>query len=1038
MQSKIFIFCDKFIESGIISIIITIPLYFNVYSHRIFESDKIILLQSITLMMLFALTVSYLEKKRNASNSITKYLQCLFADCPFLLPAFFVVAASILSSFFSVHPYSSFWGSYQRLQGIFSILSVVAVFVILLTHIRRQKQISQIVSVLIITSIPISLYGIFQHFGLGPLSWHDDVHSRVSSTMGNSVFMAAYLIMVLPLTWARLLVSITPTRKKGAWSVQYAGLAVFYLVILAAQAVCILFTGSRGPWIGLSIGLFFFVVILATLQGRRWMVWTAISLAAGSIFFVFLLNQPHTPLESLKKIACFNRLGSLVDTKSGSGNVRVVLWKGCIDLLTADTPLEFPDGQVDSFHHLRPFIGYGPEAMGLVFNRFYSPALAKVEGHKALPDRAHNNTFDLLVTTGIVGFLAKTLLFAMIFYYGFLWLGLFCSRKQRFLFIVLLLGGAIAGTVTLDLWWGREFVGIGFPAGILIGMGVYLFIWVFGLQNRNKGKETSPKVSQPLMAALLAAFIAHFVEINFGFVSSASQLYFWIFIGLMTAISRTNNNDPAAENHSTLQAVLPLVIILITMSFIFTHNNRGITSIFSIMLSPFVSKLSHNHLHLSIAMVCLYGATIILGTAIMTTELQQYNTACHPDLWWCKAAGKTLFLVLVVFLPVLFILAHLLTAMPAQTNSMKLAGLLVNIESLYYAVLLIICSLFAVLQLRQVTSARLFAGKSRYILYLLLLGSTFYLITQTQINQVAADTYGEQAKTCYKLRRWNSGITLYVHAIQLSSKEDSYYRNLSTGLIEKAKETGRVCHLISPDYHLNNLCTFTPAEISRLGKFQLLEYSFLAATQAQRLNPLNVDNTAKLGQVNRIWANFLPVGEQRNEKLQRASDYYRQAVALKPGDPLLWDEWGRMYFLLGDHREAIEKYNHSLTLDDRVQQTYLLLGDTYIAIQKLDMADAMYQKALSLDPTTVKAHTVLGYVYIKQGRWHEAIRENETVLSLQPGNYQGHKNLAVLYQSIGQHEKSLRHARAALRLAPAAEKQSLQDFIVHLQQRLAE
>ncbi len=1053
MQSKAFVFCDRLIESCIISIIIVTPLYFNIYSSRIFEPDKIILLQSIILLMLSAWVIKRLESEKNILLAlkqtaehcrVSRSIRCLFGDCPFIIPAFFLVAATVISSFFSVHTHSSFWGSFERLQGTFSILGAAAVFIILLNHLRQQEQVSRIVSALVITSVPIALYGIFQHFGLDPLPWRDDAHSRVAANMGNSVFLAAYLIMVLPLTLARLLNSISSSQKKGTGNVQHAGLAVSYLLILAAQAACILFTGSRGPWIGLAIGLFFFVVIMGTLQSKRWVVWVAITLAAGSMFFVLLLNQPHTPLEPLKKIACFNRLGSLTDTKSGSGNVRAVLWKGCVDLLTTDTPLKFPDGRVDQFHRLRPFIGYGPETMGLVFNRYYSPALAHVEGHKALPDRAHNSAFDVLITTGIAGFLAEMLLFAVVFFCGFLWLGLLASRKQRLLFVALLMGGAIAGTTIFGLFWGKEFIGIGFPAGVVVGMGVYLLVWFFQYRNGDHRKEKLPRLSQTLSAALLAAIIAHFVEINFGFSSSASRLYFWIIIGLMAAMSRMNNVPSTDDSRSRKtgnqlmgHVALPLSVILITMSFIFMHNNRDLTSIFTIMQSPFVRELNDGHVHLSIAMVCMYGITVILGTGIMTAELSQNNAVYQPRQLW-KAAGKAFFWVLVVLLPVVLILAHFLAAIPAQTDAMGLADLLVKIESLYYFILLIVCILFAFVQVRQETSDRLITGKGRWIIYLFLLGGTFYLVVQTQLKQVMADTYGEQAQTSYKQGRWNYGIALQTRAIELSPREDSYYRKLSTALVEKAKKMKNVQQETFSVATVDNLTAFPPEEIARLGKFELLQYSALAAARAQQLSPLKVDNTAKLGQINRIWANSLPAGKRRNEKLQHARDYYRQAVALKPGDPLLWDEWGRMYFLLRDHRKALEKYNHSLSLDDRVQHTYLLLGDAYISTQQLDLASNMYRKALSLDSTTVKAHTVLGYIYIKQGRWYDAIRENEMVLSLQPENYQGNKNLAVLYQSVKQYGKALEHAKAAMRLAPLADKQSLQDFIVSLQQYLAE
>jgi O-antigen ligase len=53
---------------------------------------------------------------------------------------------------------------------------------------------------------------------------------------------------------------------------------------------------------------------------------------------------------------------------------------------------------------IRPLVGYGPEAMWVAFNRFYPPDLAQVEARNASPDRSHNETWDSLVVTGLLGF----------------------------------------------------------------------------------------------------------------------------------------------------------------------------------------------------------------------------------------------------------------------------------------------------------------------------------------------------------------------------------------------------------------------------------------------------------------------------------------------------------------------------------------------------------------------------------------------------------------------------------------------------------
>ena len=93
--------------------------------------------------------------------------------------------------------------------------------------------------------------------------------------------------------------------------------------------------------------------------------------------------------------------------------------------------------QPDALNVLRPLVGYGPEAMWVAFNRFYPPELAYHESRNASPDRSHNETFDSLVITGALGFVAYMALFISLFYYSLKWLGLIRSSRQRLGFLLL-------------------------------------------------------------------------------------------------------------------------------------------------------------------------------------------------------------------------------------------------------------------------------------------------------------------------------------------------------------------------------------------------------------------------------------------------------------------------------------------------------------------------------------------------------------------------------------------------------------------------
>jgi len=50
-KSKLGVFCDKLIEAGWLAALVVAPLFFNVWSDRVFEPDKIVLVRSIALVM---------------------------------------------------------------------------------------------------------------------------------------------------------------------------------------------------------------------------------------------------------------------------------------------------------------------------------------------------------------------------------------------------------------------------------------------------------------------------------------------------------------------------------------------------------------------------------------------------------------------------------------------------------------------------------------------------------------------------------------------------------------------------------------------------------------------------------------------------------------------------------------------------------------------------------------------------------------------------------------------------------------------------
>jgi tetratricopeptide (TPR) repeat protein len=176
------------------------------------------------------------------------------------------------------------------------------------------------------------------------------------------------------------------------------------------MVLTIVFTQSRGPFIGLGAGMFVFFSLLlwvalrrarasgaARLAGRLRALllgWVGVTVLAA--IFLAAFNFSDAPIFlRLREVPYLGRMGELTQVDSGTGLVRRLIWAGdahgggAIGLITS-TPL-------------RALIGWGPESMFVAFNPFFPPSLSNVEARGASPDRSHQAILDELVTKGLVG-----------------------------------------------------------------------------------------------------------------------------------------------------------------------------------------------------------------------------------------------------------------------------------------------------------------------------------------------------------------------------------------------------------------------------------------------------------------------------------------------------------------------------------------------------------------------------------------------------------------------------------------------------------
>ena len=248
-----------------------------------------------------------------------------------------------------------------------------------------------------------------------------------------------------------------------------------------------------------------------------------------------------------KELPVVGSYGRMLDPTQSAGReksnrVRVLIWEGVVDLISPHAPLTYPDGSEDRYNFLRPLIGYGPEAMYVAYNRFYPPELATVEARNASPDRAHNETFDALVITGLAGFLAWQALYIAVFYYGFSFLGVVRSKRDRSVLFACWIGGGLLGALLSFTAVEPIYLGVAVPTGTVLGLILYLFYYALLARPSVQATAADSATAAPflvdrlLVNALLAAVLAHYVEIHFGIAISATRLHFFVYVALLLVV----------------------------------------------------------------------------------------------------------------------------------------------------------------------------------------------------------------------------------------------------------------------------------------------------------------------------------------------------------------------------------------------------------------------------------------------------------------------------------------------------------------------
>jgi len=304
--------------------------------------------------------------------------------------------------------------SYTPANSMLALLIHIAFilfYFILVNTVKTRQQLYTLAVLLVLSTTVTSMYGLYQLKTVGATSeaWVDttlfeDIKARVGSTFENPNVLGEYLVIIIP-------VAIAMLWGQKNWLSRFLTLGMTAIMLL-----CLIYTYSRGAYVGLMLA----VALFAVLRDRRFVILGVI----GLLMLPFVLPP--------SVINRFTSIGNLSDTSS---LYRISVWLGSLKLAQD----YWPSG-----------IGLGLEPFKLLYPKYSLNA--------AYAHHSHNIYIQLLIETGIAGFV---MFFAMIAVYYKTMLAGFYKTRDSFTSTFMIavasgMAGYLAQGMVENLWYNNK------------------------------------------------------------------------------------------------------------------------------------------------------------------------------------------------------------------------------------------------------------------------------------------------------------------------------------------------------------------------------------------------------------------------------------------------------------------------------------------------------------------------------------------------------------------------------------------------------
>ncbi len=391
---------DKIIQFFFGILFFATPLIMSKSTSELFEFNKMIFIYGSTVVIAFLWFYKMVINKK-----------IILKKTPLDIPIIIFFASQVVSTLFSIDRHVSVFGYYGRFNG--GLLSITCYILLYYAFVSNKNDVEKILRSILASSLMVILWAIPGHYGhdltcllftgkFNNTCWDNSTLAfrpelRAFSTLGQPNWLGAYLAVAFFIGMYFLI--------KNRSDLKYLILNTSYLFLNFSM---LLFTRSRSAILSVFVGLILFFgyyLLFIKLSLKKILIILFVITVVPILFFKTgedkidrFLKFPITKFQETNKAPITNNQSPItLSNVTESFDIRTIVWEGAWNLAKR-----------------YPFFGTGVETFAYSYN-FVRPVAHNLTSEwDYVYNKAHNEYFNYLATTGFLGF-GSYLIFITVF-----------------------------------------------------------------------------------------------------------------------------------------------------------------------------------------------------------------------------------------------------------------------------------------------------------------------------------------------------------------------------------------------------------------------------------------------------------------------------------------------------------------------------------------------------------------------------------------------------------------------------------------------